>query len=73
VPQFDAGFVVQIDIHDDAESLLEIMMRAQGFSRIKQDGVEAVFSKQPFQPSQGRRIVVNHENGFSVWQARPQI
>jgi hypothetical protein len=43
--QIDAGFIIQIDIQDDAESVAEIAMPQQRFPRGKQSRIEAVLSQ----------------------------
>ena len=49
-PQIDAGFIMQVDVENDAAGVVEMIVSPQGFRGIEQDRVEAVFPEQPLYP-----------------------
>jgi hypothetical protein len=73
VSQIDAGPVAQIDIENDAASIVEIAVILQGLRGVEQNGLEAMFPQEPFHASQHGRIVIDDKNGSSIWQVRPLI
>src|SRR5882724_2385381 len=70
MPQLYSGFIVQIDIEDDAESLIEIITFLQRLCGLKQNAIEAVLAQQPLHPLERARIIVDDKNGFSLCQDR---
>src|SRR5437879_5530961 len=70
MPHLYSGLIVQIDIEDDAESLIEIITFLQRFCRLKQNAIEAVLAQQPLHPLERARIVVDDKNDFSLGQDR---
>ena len=66
MPQFDSKFVVQIDVENHATCQLEIVVILELLGGRKHDAVVTVFAKQPLQPLEHSRVIIDDKDDSPI-------
>jgi hypothetical protein len=70
MPDLDTGFVVQVDVEDDAASLIERAMILESLSRSEKHAFEAMPSQEALQAFQQAWVVIDHQHNLWIGQGR---
>ena len=66
----NAGIIVEMDVENDADRLFEIVVPLKRIGGRNQHGVVAVLPKEPSEPPQHARVVIDHKHQFPFRQDR---
>ena len=70
MPQVDAGFIVQVDVEDDAKRFFEIVVVLKGLGRREQDTFVTVFTQQSLYAPERAGVIIDDKDDISIWQER---
>ena len=70
MPQVDAGFIVQVDVEDDAKRFFEIVVISKGLGRREQDTFVTVFTQQPLYSPERSGVIIDDKDDISIPQDR---
>ena len=70
MPQVDAGFIIQVDVEDDAKRFFEIVVVLKGLGRREQDTFVTVFTQQSLYAPERAGVIIDDKDDISIWQER---
>src|SRR5215212_4328996 len=62
MPEFNSRFVVQVDVENHAACRLQVVMILELLGGRKHEAVVTVFAKQPLQPPEHSRVIIDDKD-----------